>query len=164
MITFFISGMWHGAALTFAIWGLMQGIFLSIEALTNARKTLFEKQYNLNKKGWYIFTGICVTFLLFSASQIFGRAASLHDAINVYSKIFDIEGPIFFGTPSTLIYGLFGLSILLLKDFTDEFLPSRFLMFENKKKLIRIIVYSSVIIFILLIGVFDGGQFIYFQF
>jgi hypothetical protein len=37
-------------------------------------------------------------------------------------------------------------------------------LFENKNKLVRTLSYSSIIIIILLFGVFDGGQFIYFQF
>lgn len=164
MITFIISGIWHGAALTFVVWGLMQGSFLSIEALTNKRRTIFEKNNNLTKKGWYVFLGICVTFLSFAASQIFGRAANISDALAVYYRIFSTIGPLFIGSPSTLIYSLLGLSMLLLKDFSDEFIPSRFLFFENKFKFIRVMAYSSIIILILLIGVFDGGQFIYFQF
>jgi hypothetical protein len=54
--------------------------------------------------------------------------------------------------------------MLLFRDFTEEFMPSKFLLFENKRKLVRILSYSLVIILILLIGVFDGGEFIYFQF
>lgn len=164
MITFFISGIWHGAALTFVVWGLMQGVFLSIEALTNKKRALFEKEHNLSKKGWYIFAGICFTFILFAASQIFGRAANLQDAFLVYRRIFSTAGSLFIGSKSTLIYGIMGLSMLLFKDFFDEFMPSRFLFFESRHKIIRVMAYSSIIILILLIGVFDGGQFIYFQF
>ena len=164
MITFFISGIWHGAAFTFVAWGLMQGLFLSIEAITSNKKMLFENKHNLKNKGWYIFIGISFTYILFSFSQIFGRSASINDSFNVYSKIFSSTGALFIGTPSTLIYIILGLIMLLLKDFTDEFMPSRFLLFESKYKFIRVMAYSSIIIIIILIGVFDGGQFIYFQF
>jgi alginate O-acetyltransferase complex protein AlgI len=58
LITFLLSGIWHGAALTFVVWGLMQGVFLSIEALLRNRRALFEKKYNLNKKILYILFGI----------------------------------------------------------------------------------------------------------
>jgi D-alanyl-lipoteichoic acid acyltransferase DltB (MBOAT superfamily) len=164
LITFMISGIWHGAALTFVVWGLMQGIFLSIEALLKNRRTRFEKKYDLNNKIFYIFLGILLTFVLFASSQIFGRANNLNDALLVYRKIFTTSGPLFIGNPSAFIFSLLSLLLLLVKDFTDEFIPTGFLLFENKKKYIRIIAYSSIIILILLIGVFDGGQFIYFQF
>ncbi len=164
MITFFISGIWHGAALTFVVWGIMQGVFLSFEALTNKQKVVFEKKHNLNEKGWYIFAGIFYTFVLFASSQIFGRAVKLNEALKIFQRIFTSSGTLFIGSPAYFIYSIFGLIILIFKDFTDEFMPSRFLFFESKKKFIRIMAYSSIIILILMIGVFDGGQFIYFQF
>ena len=164
MFTFFISGIWHGAALTYVFWGLTQGVFLSIEALTNNKRSIFENRYNLRKKGWYIFIGICFTFVLFSFSQVFGRASHLSDALCVFEKIFSISGSLFIESPSHFIYGLLGITMIILKDFTDEFFPSSFMFFENKNRFIRVISYSSIIIVILLIGVFDSGQFIYFQF
>ena len=164
LITFIISGIWHGAALTFIFWGLMQGVFLSIEAIFKNRRTMIEKRYNLNNKMLYIFFEICLTFVLFSSSEIFGRANNMNDALLIYTKIFTTSGPLFIGNPSVFIFSIFSLSLLLIKDFTDEFIPDRFLLFENKHKFIRVIAYSSIIILILLIGVFDGGQFIYFQF
>ena len=164
MITFFLSGLWHGPALTFIVWGLIQGILLSIEALTNRKRAGFEKKHNLNRKGWYIFAGICVTFILFSASEVIDRATSINEAYHVFHRIIATRGTLFIGTPSTLIFSGIGLTMLLLKDFFDEFLPSRMLLFGSKHKFVRIMAYSSIIILILLIGVFDGGQFIYFQF
>ena len=164
MITFFLSGIWHEATLTYAFWGLLQGMFLSIEALTKKRKLSFEKKHNLSKKGGYIILGICFTFLLFSASEILGRTESINEAFNVYIKIFTDTGSLFIGKPSNLIFSILGISLLLLKDYIDEYKPTRYLLFENKHKIIRVMAYSSIIILILLIGVFDGGQFIYFQF
>lgn len=164
MITFLISGIWHGAALTFIAWGIMQGAFLSIEALTNKKRAIFEQKHNLNKKGFYTFICVIFTFILFTASQIFGKAPSISDAFTVYNKIFSSAGILFIGTPKHFIYSILGLSMLLIKDYTDEYLPSRFLLFENKNKIIRVMAYSSIVIVILLVGVYDAGQFIYFQF
>jgi D-alanyl-lipoteichoic acid acyltransferase DltB (MBOAT superfamily) len=165
MITFLISGIWHGAALTFIVWGFMQGVYLSIEALTSRKRMMVEKKYNLTKKGWYIFIEIMTVFILFTASQIVGRAGTLHAAGEVFRKIFTAWGPLFIGeAPSILIYSILGLLMLLFKDFMDEFVPSKFLLFENKNKAIRVMAYSSIIILILLIGVLDGSQFLYFKF
>ena len=164
MITFLISGIWHGAALTFIIWGLLQGIFLSIEALTNKKKLIFEKRHNLTKKGWYILAGTCLTFSLFATSQIFGRASDIPDALLILKRICAASGNLFIGTPGAFIYSIVGLTFLLLKDFKDEYYPERFLFFRSEYKFVRVLSYCSIIIIILLIGVFDGGQFIYFQF
>ncbi len=164
MITFMISGIWHGAALTFVVWGLMQGVFLSTEALTNKRRSAFEVKYRLNRKTWYLIFTMVVTYFLFSVSQIFGRAENLDDAFLVFRRIFTDPGPLFLGPPATFINGSIALSLLMFKDFTDEFYPGRFLLFENPGKVVRTISYSLVIILILLIGILDSGQFIYFQF
>ena len=164
MITFLISGIWHGAALTFVVWGLMQGIFLSTEALTNKRRSVFEAKHGLNHKYWYLMMSMVVTYLLFSVSQIFGRVENIKDALLVFQKMFNDPGPLFLGPPSTTINGCIAISIMMLKDFFDEFLPGRLLFFENPRKVVRIISYSLVIIVILSIGILDSGQFIYFQF
>lgn len=165
MTTFLISGLWHAASLTFIVWGLLQGLYLSFEALTNKKRVVFEKKHDLNKRGWYVLLNICITFMLFSASQVFGRADNIDSALSIYNKIIFQQGPLFIGDgPSLLIYIFIGLIMLLLKDFTDEYTPLKFLLFNNKNKTIRVIAYTSIIIFILLIGVFDGGQFLYFKF
>lgn len=164
LLTFLLSGIWHGATMTFLMWGLMQGIFLSAEALLNQRKTLIEKKYSLEKKRWYIAAGIVFTFLMFSSSMVFSRAATFHDAMVVYNKIFTEHGPLFVGSPSTMIYLGCGLILLLLKDFLDEFYPHKIKLFDNDNTIVRTMSYSAIIIIILLIGVFDSSQFIYFQF
>lgn len=164
LITFLISGIWHGASLTFVIWGVMQGIFVSIEALTAKRRGNFASRYRLKKKGWYIAMGCMITFILFASSQVFARSASVGDALLFYERLFSTSGSLFIGVPSILIFGLFGIAMLMLKDFTDEFMPGKFQLFENRYKPVRILAYSSVILIIFLIGVFDGGEFIYFQF
>lgn len=164
MITFLISGIWHGAKLTFIFWGLIQGTYLSIEAITNHKRDLFEKNHNLHQKVWFIAFEVCITFILFSISQVFARVTYVSDAITVLAKIITNTGKLYIESPSVIIFCLFGIVMLLLKDFTDEYFPNRFLLFENRNVVIRFLSYSAVVILILLIGVFDGSQFIYFQF
>lgn len=163
MITFFISGIWHGAALTFVVWGLIQGIFLSIEALTNKRRMNFENKFNLRNRGWYILISCSFTFILFAASQIFGRAANFKDAILIYQKITTNHGSLYLDM-TTMGYFFVGLIILFFKDFRDEYFPDKILFFENHNILIRYGSYLFIVFSILLIGVLDSSQFIYFQF
>ncbi|WP_232829175.1 MBOAT family O-acyltransferase [Aureibaculum luteum] len=164
MITFILSGLWHGASLAFLVWGVMQGVLLSIEALTNKKKLTFEKKFNLNNNRLYIIISIIITYILFATTEIFGRGTDINEAITIFHKMFTTSGNIFIGTSSIVIYMIFGITLLLLKDFTDEFYPNKFLLFESKYKIVRIVSFSFVFILILLIGVLDGSQFIYFQF
>jgi alginate O-acetyltransferase complex protein AlgI len=163
MLTFLISGIWHGATFTFIIWGLLQGTFLSIEAFTNKKRTDFERKYNLSNKTMYIFGCLVTTFVLFASSQIFGRAASIDDAFMVYRKIFSELGSPYLDY-TTLAYSFIGIAVLMIKDFKDEFYPGRLSFFSNRKAWVRYWTYLSIIFIIILFGVFDGSSFIYFQF
>ncbi len=163
MVTFLISGLWHGAALTFIIWGFMQGIFLSLEAVTSKQRISFEKRFKLQEKVWYTFLTCLIVFILFASSQIFARASSFQNALLIYQKIFTARGPLFFDM-TTLSYSLVGLGILFFKDIRDEYFPGKFLFFENKNIVIRYGSYLIIVFLILLLGVLDNSQFIYFQF
>ncbi len=163
MLTFLISGIWHGAALTFVIWGLLQGTFLSIEALTMKKRSVIVRKYNLNSKEIYIFCSMIITFILFTISQIFGRAASIDDASMVFRKIFTEPGTPYLDL-TTLVYSSMGLLLLLLKDFKDEFYPGSLSLFSNRNTCLRYCTYLSIIFIIILFGVFGGNSFIYFQF
>lgn len=164
MITFFISGIWHGAALTFLVWGLIQGVLLSIEALASKSKSNFEKKHSLSNKGFYILIGSVVTFLLFSGSQIFSKAASLDDAMLVYSKIFTDNFHLPYRDGYTMLYGFIALSILMIKEFNEEYFPGKIQLFNNNRTVFRWLSYYFVIFMILYMGVFGQEKFIYFQF
>jgi hypothetical protein len=49
-------------------------------------------------------------------------------------------------------------------EIKQEFFDNKFSLFENKREYVRIAMYALLISVIIYIGVFDGGQFIYFQF
>lgn len=164
MITFIISGIWHGATFTFLVWGFIHGVYLSIEVLTSKIKANTENKYQLNKRGWYILLGIIITFILFALSQIVGRASNLEESYITISKIFTSSGSIFEFKSSDFYYSVLGVLIILVKEFIEEFFPERIRIFESNLKIVRVTAYSMTIIIILLIGVFDGGQFIYLQF
>jgi alginate O-acetyltransferase complex protein AlgI len=164
MITFFISGIWHGAALTFLVWGLIQGFLLSIEALISKNKSNLEKKHNLSNKWWFLLIGIIITFLLFSGSLIFSKAATLDDALLVYSKIFTDSFHLPYRDGYTMLYGFIALSILLIKEFHDEYFPGKIQLFNNHRIVFRWLSYYFVIFMILYMGVFGQEKFIYFQF
>lgn len=162
-LTFLISGIWHGAALTFVFWGALQGFYLSVEALTQKRKTAFENKFKLAKKGWYIALSILLTFVLFSASQIFARSADLDTAFTVFNKIATQHGNLYVDM-TTLAFGVLALGIVLLKDFNEEFLSNRYGLLASRYFLVRSMAYVLLMFTIILLGVYNGSSFIYFQF
>jgi len=164
MVTFIIAGAWHGAAITFIFWGFVQGIILSIEALTKKQKSLFENRFHLTKNIFYIIFSIIFTFLLFAFSLLFGGAVNnLSESFVVINKIVTDSSPLFLDKP-ILLYAFIGITMLFLSEFRDEFFPKKLLLFNNKNVVIRWGSYYFIALIIIFLGAFEGSEFIYFQF
>ncbi|WP_405410906.1 MBOAT family O-acyltransferase [Maribacter sp. Asnod1-A12] len=161
LITFLVSGLWHGANWTYVIWGGLNGLYQVIYKILGISPK--RKKTNVSINLVYI-GNLLLTFVLISFSWIFFRANTLSDALIVIERMITAQGSLFLGDKSSFVYGLFAIVILMLKDGYDEFYPNGTLFFTSKLRPVRYISYSLVIVLILLLGVFDGGQFIYFQF
>jgi D-alanyl-lipoteichoic acid acyltransferase DltB (MBOAT superfamily) len=85
MITFLVSGLWHGAAWHFVIWGALHGLFQIVERRIDGIKEnapAAEKPSALRKAA-----RICVTFALVCFAWIFFRAASGKAAFLIVAKL-----------------------------------------------------------------------------
>jgi len=165
MTTFAVCGIWHGVGWTFLIWGLIFGIYLTYSNWTKAFNKSVRKKLKIKKSSkFYLFYKVTVTFILVLFAWIFFRAGSIDDAFNIIEKIFTLPGPAFYENPSNLIFGLMGISVLLLVDLKQEYFGGRWLLINNRHYSIRIASIILLVLIILVAGVFDGGQFIYFQF
>lgn len=67
LIVFFLTGLWHGANMTFIVWGLLHGLFLTIEGLI---KIPFKKKWLSPFKHIYVLIVTIVTFVIFRADNI----------------------------------------------------------------------------------------------
>lgn len=165
MMTFLISGIWHGAMFTFIVWGVVQGFYLSIEALLQKRRSLFESKHKLTKRWWYILLCCLFVYLLFTFSQIFGKCATVADAGLVIGKIFKFDGTFNWVDKLNLLYAAISLSLLFIFDFKNEFLPKlRISPFSSKYWFLRYVSFVILIVYILAFGAIGNSQFIYFQF
>ena len=79
LITFLVSGMWHGSSLHFVVWGLFLGGIVCIERAT---KNLRGK---LTGKGWNVFF-VILTFILITIGWIFFRAESVSKALLILKR------------------------------------------------------------------------------
>lgn len=163
MITFILSGIWHGATLGFLVWGILQGVFLSVEALANKRRSKLVKRFNLKNNFIYTVFSIGLTFVLFAISEVFIRAVTIDDSLLVFKKILFERGPLFLDL-TTWAYSFVGITILLLSDFREEYFPGKIRFFNSGNIIVRFGSYLCIALMILWIGVLNGGQFIYFQF
>lgn len=157
LVTFLVSGIWHGADWTFIIWGMMHGVLQIIE------KALGWQKYEGHN--WAVKTvRIILTFLLVSFAWVFFRMPSIGDAFSILGRMFQD-----FGMPdvsdlggSALLMLIIGLVILFFKDLREEFFKSRFAFLESK--VVRWAIYVALFCMILNFGVLDGGSFIYVSF
>ena len=165
LFVFVISGLWHGANWTFIIWGALNGFYLIFAIISeNFRKRFNHLIFIDRLPKLHLAMQLMLTFILANFAWIFFRANSFHNAIMIIHKILIFKGPVFIESPAMLIYGLFGIVFLLAVELKLEFFQKSISFFHNSNAIIRNLSYTFIILLILLIGVFDGGQFIYFQF
>ncbi len=85
MLVFLLSGIWHGANLTFVAWGFLHGVY----RITEEYIKKIEKHYNLGflaSSKLYVFK-IIITFTLVCFAWIFFRANSIGDAFYAITKV-----------------------------------------------------------------------------
>lgn len=157
MITFLVSGLWHGANWTFVLWGAIHGTYLVLGNLF--RKYVYAVKYDtLASKA--LSTVFC--FFLVSFAWMFFRANTIADSFTAIEKIFTDFGPVFINQ-NAFIYGFAALSVLAVKDIKDH-MGLRLNMMHSRYALIRIVSVIALVSYIILFGALDSGSFIYFQF
>lgn len=174
-IVFLVSGLWHGAAMTFIIWGAIHGIIIVFEkAILNSKTFLFKKlRINteiFSNKLFFAFT----TFVFVCFAWVFFRANSYADAKMIVEGFFVNNFYKVFGDPLYVIglkeneFSFLLLSIIALVLFER---------FHRKKSVYRLLlkqafvfrwaIYLIIVLLIAIFGVYGDtavNEFIYFQF
>lgn len=165
MITFLISGFWHGAQWTFIIWGLIHGIILVTEYQFSKRKGQELGPFKKMSKILLTFTIVCLTWVFFRANSFSDALLILESLVNINSYDFNSIGlyivPMARNTvyPIDILLGVFFICFLVIAEIRFSY-SSFFKLPEVIKKAI----YLIGIILILTLGVFNTNAFIYFQF
>ena len=120
LIVFLVSGLWHGAALTFVVWGLINGLYqvageLTRPARDRAWSALRVGEDSLLRRG----VGVACTFLLATLAWVFFKAGSLGNAAAVLGAM--THGPAWVYLSMgldrwELLIAAAGLLLLLLVD------------------------------------------------
>jgi len=176
-ITFLISGLWHGAAWTFVIWGALHGAYMVVSVATAKKRKLIKEKLKLRAgsfldKIWQV----AVTFTLVNIGWVLFRANNFSDAIYVYKnslkaireQIGEISN---FGdvsdllntTGDTLFAVSVGIAILLIANLIQR-KPNFYFRFQSLSIYYRWPAYYALILIILFLGTFESEEFIYFQF
>ena len=153
---FMVSGLWHGAAWTFVIWGSLHGFYLILAVLRDKYLPRLSLPTNLLGKS----INLISTFILVMLAWVFFRAKGTHDALVVLKKIslFSLSETI--KTPLSQTEMLFSLILIVF------LLWKEFKYFQiNTQNTFRF--YGLMLLFVITIyflGIFETNQFIYFQF
>ena len=151
LITFLVSGVWHGANWTFVLWGFLHGLFQVIE-----------KWMGFNKQGktLLIIPRVIITFLIVNLLWILFRVDSLNQFVDLLHKFLNpSHGDVL---NETVSFNLRNILIVLVVDLLCEIGILRKLLYRSV--LIRWSIYIGLFTSILLFGVLDSGQFIYVSF
>ncbi len=152
MATFLLSGLWHGANITFLIWGFLHGLALILEKKT--------KTTNLFKP-LVIFFVCCLFWIPFRAENIDHLQALI-------AQLLSLEGAHF---PVSILNDLYRYGSIALLFFV--FVAFEYSMkdrneidhFNHSSKVVRLAFYYLLVLSILFLGNFDvKPNFIYFQF
>lgn len=83
MVTFLVSGLWHGASWNYIIWGAIHGVAQIIEDVFN----VFLKHLSAKKAGRWIAT--LVVFAFCNIAWVFFRADSFYEALYIIGNAFN---------------------------------------------------------------------------
>ncbi len=157
LLTFLVSGIWHGANWTFIVWGGLHGMFQILEKVLGLNK--------IKHEGWKRIFRIMITFFIVNLAWIFFRMQSLGQAVEVILKMLtDYQMTLSTITPSMLLFIIVSIIVVIGKDLLDEFFSKRYSLFHNQYTMIRWTIYVVLLCLILTCGVFDNSQFIYVNF
>lgn len=156
MATMLLSGLWHGASMNFVVWGGLHGIAMCVE------RTLGIAKAPQNKLLYYI--RVTTTFIIVCFLWIFFRADTLTDALTIISGIFTNFGKPYIVWAHIIIIA-FVLFILAMQEIIYE--KGFHVSSIHNIWLRHSVRYAFIVLtisFIMLFGVLNGDQFIYFQF
>lgn len=157
IIVFLVSGIWHGAALTYIIWGLINGVYQIVEHYTIGKRTYSNKFMNIGM-------GLIV-FMVFSISLLFFRADNISHAFTILSCIFSPWEPLYLGS-AVSIFVMMLLSLVIGVIFELLLYYRRVTITESNDDAFRssnLTFMVSMVLLITLIGQ-SGASFVYFQF
>ena len=175
MVTFLVSGLWHGANITFVVWGGIHGLFQIIGDLTRKWRDRCFSRIEKRRAGRVLHSGgqMLLTFMLVSFAWIFFRANTMGDAVYAVTHLFDWQQitasylftdlKMVFGTRAEFYRLLATLPPFLAVSLVDKYRPLGKLA-ARTNTVVRFLCYVLFAVYILLFARADMQDFIYFQF
>ena len=167
LVVFAVSGLWHGAAMTFVLWGCLHGLFQVAELLLSRSRA---KGKTLPASPGAACFGLVRTFLLCTAAWVFFRADSVGHALRIFrgmaagGSLFPLDA-MGLSPARWAVLGL-GLLLLLALDLLRD--PDRLPAVLTERPWLRWGVWCGMVLAVLLFGAYGTGydpqEFVYFRF
>lgn len=153
LLTMGLGGIWHGAAWTFVVWGVLHGVALGLE-----RRFLPQ---DAPAHGWRRWLAILGVFHFVCFAWIFFRAGNLEKVTAVMAGLTRWATPLEVATPSVALLIALGLGSQFLPATTLDRLE---ILFNDLSPLERGALVGLGVVVINALGVSGVAPFIYFQF
>ena len=179
IITFLITGLWHGAGWTFVIMGGLHGVYIVSGLITKKWRLSIVKKTHLDKfPKLHSLMQQLLVFGLVSFSWIFFRSPNVATALSLIGRVLTGWDQSLFSTLSLLytkpfetlgfsfydlIIAVGGIIILLYIENQERRGPIG-RKFENLSLVFRSFAYTGLALSLLIFGMYVTKQFIYFQF
>lgn len=177
LITFFVSGLWHGAAWTYAVWGLINGVFQVIGMILMPVRNKVVEVLHIDREAFsHRLLKTAATFFLFSFAVIFFGKDTFAQALLILKNMWKFT-PWVFTDGSFYKLGLdrpgfnlmlLGLMLMAIADFVKYKgydIPG---IISKQSLWIRWCIYIGALVLISVCGVwghgYDASSFIYVQF
>jgi len=167
IVTFALSGLWHGAAWTFVVFGLIHGTGIVYEILTKDIRTRVSR--NFPPRIWrFLCWLVTISFVILAV--VFFRASSFSQAIEMLKYVVTLKHDVPFQTVVAAGDKEFGITALLLSflviaiTFIVEHFTSPLLLELDLKPRRDIAFCYTLLVLIVCLGMFQKNTFIYFQF
>ena len=178
VVVFLVSGLWHGAEMSFVVWGGLNGLYQVIGDILNPLRDRMVRLFGLNRKSiGHKLLAMATTFVLVDIAWIFFRAANIQDALAVMDSIMKADNPwiLFDGSLYTcgldnknFNLALISIGILIFADICKKRGIQVRKVILQQDFWVRWLVVAVSICAILLLGIwgpaYDAANFIYFQF
>jgi D-alanyl-lipoteichoic acid acyltransferase DltB (MBOAT superfamily) len=168
LLTFTISGLWHGANWTYVVWGFVNGVYLvSGVILKPLRGRLWALVGVQGPHALRTAAGVVMVFVLSCLAWTIFRAQNLGDALYVLSHFWRGWDVSAIATPQFLLRQLpvavLSIVVLELVESLNQRVSVTALL-ARQPTVMRWSVYTSFVLGVILFGIYRHSQFIYFQF
>jgi len=159
MVTMLASGLWHGPDWTFVLWGMFHGLML-IAYQRFEKQPVYQDPWGGKHSFARVIGKMTVMFVLTSIGWLIFRATTVHQIVYMLTNISPALSTESTYLASKLLF--FGLPLLLVQ--ICQYLTGDLLILTKLRGFARVPVYSFLLIWILMFGLGESMEFIYFQF